>query len=124
MAGIRIAGIWEKQGQNGEVYYEGTWGNTIIRVYSNKYKTTEKHPDCVIYLSEKKDMGARAPKQNQSAPPRQPSTAPFQRSRPPETFGQPNTPAPTTKYAGTVPPNENQAPWPDVDGDNPDDIPF
>lgn len=56
MAGIRLTGLWEKTAENGEVYYEGTWGGTILRVYTNKYKRDQKDPDCVVYLSEKKEV--------------------------------------------------------------------
>lgn len=114
MAGIRVCGLWEKTAPNGEVYYEGSWGGAIVRVYSNKYKTQDKQPDCVVYLSEKRD-DKRAP-----APQ---AKAPFQKPRPaPEVKSQGYVPAPTTKYAGSVPPEENSPPWPE--GDDISDIPF
>ena len=64
MAGLRICGLWEKKGPNGDVYYEGSFGGTVMRIYANKYKEKDVQPDLVVYLSERpkeKDGPTRAP---------------------------------------------------------------
>lgn len=77
MAGIRIAGVWEKKNPQGKVYYEGTWGNAILRIYGNDYKKTERDPDCVVYLSEKPKEDKRPGQRLAQA-----QAAPFQKKSP------------------------------------------
>lgn len=100
MAGLRIAGVWEKTAPNGEVYYEGPWGNTLVRVYSNKYKKSEKDPDCVIYLSE------RPNDKRKPAPTKVQANVPFRKPI--------QGPAPAKRYdpPGEMP-DTNDVPWPD-----------
>lgn len=111
--GIRLAGLWNRQAPNGEWYIEGSFGpSAIIRIYENKYKKTDKDPSHVMYVNDREKNA-------------QTSTAKSQGSfnpRPPEVKSQGYVPAPTTKYAGSVPPEENNPPWPE--GDEIDPIPF
>ncbi len=112
MAGIRIAGLWEKKSDKGVVYYEGSWGNAMVRVYNNDYKKGPNDPDVVVYLSEKPKDGKRP-----GGPPQ--SKAPF---------GKPSS-GPTPKPGPSVPPRmpykehtappEDETPWP---GES--DLPF
>lgn len=117
MSGLRIAGVWEKTAPNGEVYYEGRWGTVIIRVYGNKYKRTEKDPDCVIYLNKVIDeKRATAPKKSPITPKKTGITP-----RPPE-VRPPSAPFPQSRQTQPVSPEENDPPWPE--GDNESEIPF
>lgn len=60
MAGVRLGGLWLNTGANGEQYWEGPFGSqSIIRIYENKYKKTEKEPVAVMYISQKMEDGKR-----------------------------------------------------------------
>lgn len=112
MAGIRGGGFWPKQAKDGSWYLEGTLGYGVaVRVYENKYKKSDKDPSHVWYISQKEQTAEKKPYQKSSGfSPRAPEVK------------EPYSPPPPTKFSGTVPPDENQAPWPDVDGDEP--LPF
>lgn len=101
MAGIRVAGLWEKTAPNGEKYYEGTWGPCTIRVYSNKYKKSERDPECVVYLNEK-------PKDEKGKFSNTPAKAAmFGKSTPPPVPAKPRVAPPQS------PPSQDEVPWPD-----------
>ena len=89
MAGIRIAGLWEQKTPQGKLFYQGTWGNAVIRDYQNDYKKAEKDPDLVVCLSEK-------PKEQRSIP--KPRVAPNQEK------------GVVIKAAVKAPPHQNHAP--------------
>ncbi len=112
MAGIRLGGVWQKTNPQGEIYYEGSLGPTILRIYSNKYKRTEKDPDCVVYISEKPKEGQR------KGPPQQ---GPAKSGG--VAFGAkaPQGPPPAKRYDPPVESDPNDVPWPEA-GDEP--MPF
>lgn len=102
MAGIRLAGVWEKTAPNGEVYFEGPLGGALVRVYQNKYKRSDKDPDCVIYLSEKPKDNKRNQTPNTPA-----KTAMFGKGTPPPAPAKPRVAPPQS------PPSQDEVPWPD-----------
>jgi hypothetical protein len=120
MAGIRIAGLWEKQGANNQVYYEGSFGGAIMRIYSNSYKTEAKHPDLVVYLSEKPKEGQRKASPAFKAKVT-PSAAPAARGVVKGVVRKaiPNSaPNATRRPAVEEPPDFNDIPWPEGPDDH------
>ena len=98
-AGIRLTGLWVKQGQQGEQYFEGTLGNASIRIYQNKYKQRDNQPDYLIYLNEK-------PRDNQRQAPRAQAQGPI--GRPPA--GAVNQMRKVVESRQAAPSNPNYAP--------------
>lgn len=52
---IKLTGLWKQQSKNGDVYYSGSLTySTNILLFKNKYKKSERDPDLILYISEKK----------------------------------------------------------------------
>lgn len=115
MAGLRICGLWEKKSPNGDVYYEGSFGGTVMRIYANKYKEKDTQPDLVVYLSERpKEKDGRTPQPFQNRPRVTPNPVP-----PPKGIANEAVPnkAPNERSLGVYgrpPPDDfHSEPWPE-----------
>jgi|ERR1035437_7171418 hypothetical protein len=51
---LPLGGLWFHQSNNGIDYLSGYMGPLRITVFRNSYKTDEKHPDYVMWLSPRK----------------------------------------------------------------------
>lgn len=128
MAGINIAALWEKKSPNGEVYYEGSLGGAIMRIYSNKYKTLDKHPDLVVYLSERPKGGQEhsSPLKAKVTPvgPVQPARGVVRKAIPnaaPNATRRPAEPNAYQKAMFDAPRDFNDIPWPEGPDDHDSD---
>lgn len=78
MAMNKIGALWlkesKKEDENGKKMkfmsgvLESNGKKTEIVVFKNKNKTTDKHPDYEMYLSEKRGQKAEQPKSNMDIP--------------------------------------------------------
>lgn len=50
---LQLGGLWVNESQSGTKYMTGYLGNLKIMVFRNNFKTEDKHPDYVMYLTEK-----------------------------------------------------------------------
>jgi hypothetical protein len=52
---LQLGGLWINESLSGKgKYMTGYLGNLKIMVFRNNFKTEDKHPDYVMYLTEKK----------------------------------------------------------------------
>ena len=52
---IKLTGLWRKESRNGNVYYQGSLSySTNIFMFKNKFKKSDRDPDLILYISEKK----------------------------------------------------------------------
>jgi hypothetical protein len=63
---IKIGALWEKVDKNGNPYFIGKFGDATLMIYSNGYKTEDKHPDKIVYIAEDR----RSKEKNASESPR------------------------------------------------------
>ena len=54
-AKIKIGGLWKKEGKDGTVFYQGglSYSSNLL-IFKNKFKRSERDPDLILYISEKK----------------------------------------------------------------------
>lgn len=50
---LQLGGLWVNESKSGTKYMTGYLGNLKIMVFRNNYKSEDKHPDYVMYLTEK-----------------------------------------------------------------------
>ena len=52
---IKIGGLWKKEGKDGTVFYSGNLSySSNLLLFKNKFKRSERDPDLILYISEKK----------------------------------------------------------------------
>lgn len=61
---LQLGGLWVNDSKNGNKYMSGYLGNLKIMVFRNNYKTEDKHPDYVMYLTEKPRNNENSDEQN------------------------------------------------------------
>lgn len=66
---VKIAGLWKKQGANGEFLVGPLSQTTSIMIFPNKNKNSANQPDFEVVIAENKPK-AQAPKTPPQAPPR------------------------------------------------------
>ena len=55
VAKVKIGGLWKKEGKDGTVFYSGNLSySSNILIFKNKFKRSERDPDLILYISEKK----------------------------------------------------------------------
>lgn len=50
---LQKGGLWAGRTQSGEIYFSGYDGNLKLLIFKNKFKTEDKHPDYVMYVTKK-----------------------------------------------------------------------
>jgi hypothetical protein len=49
---VQLTGLWiNKSQKDGSIYFTGYMGSARVRVFKNKYKKNENHPDYVLYVT-------------------------------------------------------------------------
>lgn len=48
---IELTGLWKSKTKSGKVMLSGYLGNARMRIFKNSYKTEEKHPDYIAYVT-------------------------------------------------------------------------
>ena len=52
---IKLTGLWKQEAKDGSVYYSGSLTySTNILMFKNRYKKSDRDPDLILYISEKK----------------------------------------------------------------------
>jgi len=52
---IKIGGLWKKEAKDGTVFYQGGLSfSSNLLLFKNKFKRSERDPDLILYISEKK----------------------------------------------------------------------
>lgn len=52
---IKIGGLWKKESADGVVFYSGNLSySSNLLIFKNKFKRSERDPDLILYISEKK----------------------------------------------------------------------
>lgn len=52
---VKLGGLWKKEAKDGTVFYSGNLSySSNILIFKNKFKRTERDPDLILYISEKK----------------------------------------------------------------------
>lgn len=50
---IQLGGLWEQTDKNGNTYFSGSMGQGRLVMFKNSFKKENKHPDYVLYITEK-----------------------------------------------------------------------
>jgi len=59
---IKIGALWLQTSKDGKKFMTGNFGDAKLVVMKNDYKTTDNHPDYIVYIAEvQKD--SRTPKE-------------------------------------------------------------
>ena len=52
---VKLGGLWKKEAKDGTVFYQGNLSySSNLLLFKNKFKRTERDPDLILYISEKK----------------------------------------------------------------------
>jgi len=52
---VKLTGLWKQQSKSGDVYYSGSLTySTNLLMFKNKFKKSDRDPDLILYISEKK----------------------------------------------------------------------
>ena len=52
---VKLCGLWKKEAKDGTVFYQGKLSySSNLLLFKNKFKRSEKDPDLILYISEKK----------------------------------------------------------------------
>lgn len=64
---IELGGLWAYTDKNKNPFFTGSFGRKgVIKIFKNKYKKEESHPDYIMYLDEKEEKENNAV--NEEAP--------------------------------------------------------
>lgn len=61
---VKVGALWQNE-KDGEMYFTGALGDARLVVLPNGYKQTEKHPDYIVYVTNRQK---REEQQSQPAP--------------------------------------------------------
>ena len=52
---VKLGGLWKQEAKDGSVYYSGSLTySTNLLMFKNKFKKSDRDPDLILYISEKK----------------------------------------------------------------------
>jgi len=51
---VKIGALWKNTDKDGNEYFSGTMGDATLLVFKNNHKSEDKHPDYIVYVTQKK----------------------------------------------------------------------
>lgn len=51
---IKVGALWKNENKEGVQHLSGSFGGATLFVFKNKFKKTDKHPDYIVMMGERK----------------------------------------------------------------------